>query len=168
MGKLDETNPSLWVDTTPSADTFPALPGDAEADAVVVGSGITGLTTALMLGEAGVRVMVIEADRVCSGVTAYTTAKVTSLHGLIYGELERHRGAEVAAAYAQANQNGLETIVALVDRLGIDCDLQRAPAYTYADTEEKVAAIEAEAIAAQRAGLRAAVTSETDLPFPRA
>ena len=44
MGTLDERNRSLWVATTEAAD-FPTLGGDDRADVIVVGAGITGLTT---------------------------------------------------------------------------------------------------------------------------
>jgi hypothetical protein len=45
MALLDP-NMSLWVVTTPRT-SYPQLSGTHDADVVVVGAGITGLTTAL-------------------------------------------------------------------------------------------------------------------------
>ena len=135
-------------------------------DAVVVGAGITGLTAALLLQRDGARVALVEAGRVCSGVTAYTTGKVTTLHGLIYGPLQKKFGAETARVYAEANRAGFTQIAAFVDELGIDCDWERRPNHTYTTDEKTVSKIEREVEAAQAAGLDASFTAETELPFP--
>src|SRR5215218_524954 len=82
-----ERNVSYWVATTPET-SFSSYPGgDLKVDVAVVGGGITGLTTALLLQQVGASVAVVEAGRVACGVTGYTTAKVTSLHGLTYAKL---------------------------------------------------------------------------------
>ncbi|MBW3669743.1 MAG: FAD-binding oxidoreductase, partial [Actinobacteria bacterium] len=129
---MRETNPSLWVATT-AADgpDYPTLSGTVEVDVAVVGSGITGTLTALLLKEAGATVAVVEAGDVCSGVTAYTTAKVTSLHGLAYAGLASHRGEDVARAYGEANEAGLALVARLVAERSIECDFSRRSAYTY-------------------------------------
>jgi len=77
---------SFWMETT--AETLhPPLQENLETDVAVVGGGIAGITTAVLLKQAGYSVAVIEANRLCSGVTGHTTAKITSLHRLIYREL---------------------------------------------------------------------------------
>lgn len=166
MGTLDERNPSLWVETTRSEVTAAAAgPPSGSYDVVVVGAGITGLSTALSLAARGARVAVLEAGRVCSGVTAYTTAKVTSLHGLIYDGLVRHRGKELASAYADANQAAIAQVAGWVERYGIECDFSRRSAYTYTTDSSRVGEIEAEVEAAQVLGLPVSFTTETELPY---
>jgi glycine/D-amino acid oxidase-like deaminating enzyme/nitrite reductase/ring-hydroxylating ferredoxin subunit len=161
-----EGNVSYWVATTPETH-FPSYPGgDLKVEVAVLGAGITGLTTALLLQQAGASVAVVEAGRIAGGVTGYTTAKVTSLHGLTYAKLTSTFGAEGARVYGQANQAGLELIARLVDQLGIDCDFERLPAFTYTEDPQRVSAIEAEVEAAQQAGLPAAFSSQIGLPFP--
>ncbi len=129
MGSSHERNVSLWVATTPETD-YPPLSGDVTVDVAVIGAGITGLSTALLLKLSGARVAVIEAGRVASGVTGYTTAKVTSLHGLIYADLLEEIGEERARLYAEANQAAIEQVAALVEEYGIECGFRRAASYT--------------------------------------
>ena len=52
---------SLWAAVTPAGRTYEALTGDITTDAVVIGAGFTGLSTALHLAKAGVDVCVLEA-----------------------------------------------------------------------------------------------------------
>ena len=165
MASLDG-NVSYWVATTPETG-FPSYPGgDLKVEVAVLGGGITGLTTALLLQQAGASVAVVEAGRVAGGVTGFTTAKVTSLHGLTYAKLTSTFGAEGARVYAEANQAGLELIAGLVEELRIDCDFERLPAFTYTEDPQRVSAIEEEVEAAQQAGLPASFSSEIGLPFP--
>ena len=95
---------SVWVDTGPEQPELPQLDEHLRADVVVIGGGITGITTALLLAEAGARVVLLEAGRLARGVSGYTTAKVSSQHGLVYASLRSKFGADAARAYGSANQ----------------------------------------------------------------
>jgi glycine/D-amino acid oxidase-like deaminating enzyme/nitrite reductase/ring-hydroxylating ferredoxin subunit len=164
MTNLDGRNTSIWVATT-GQTAYPALDREIHVDVAVLGGGMAGLMAALLLKRDGKRVAVLEAGRVAAGVTAYTTAKVSSLHGVIYQDVESSFGADGARAYGQANERGLELIGSLVEELGIDCDWRRKPSYTYAEDEQGNQQVQDEVQAALRAGLKASYTTETDLPW---
>lgn len=159
------TKGSYWVEST-TASGYPRLVGGTETDVCVVGAGLVGITTAILLQEAGRDVVVIEMDRVVQGVTGNTTAKVTSGHGLIYASLESSHGADAARGYAQANEEGLARVASFVESYGIDCDFERKSNYTYCERPEDAGEIRDEVDAAARAGLDVALVTETSLPFP--
>jgi glycine/D-amino acid oxidase-like deaminating enzyme/nitrite reductase/ring-hydroxylating ferredoxin subunit len=155
---------SLWTDTSDGRPR-PPLARDLNVDVAVIGAGITGITTALLLKQGGATVAVLEADRVSEGTTGYTTAKVTSLHGTAYSDLMAKFGSEGASAYAQANEGGLARVASFVEELGIDCDFRRKPNYTYAESRAALPDIEEELEAARAAGLPVTFTDALDLPF---
>lgn len=157
--------PSYWMDSSRQSD-FPALPDGVRVDVAVVGAGIAGITTALLLKCAGFSVALVEARRVAEQITGYTTAKVTSQHKLIYSALARNAGNEVARLYGQSQQAALRTVGELIDELRIDCGFERAPAYTYCTDAAHADVIRREAELARQLGLPAHFTTDTELPFP--
>ena len=86
----------------------------AQADVVVVGAGIVGLTCALLLAEVDREVVVIEASGIAAGVSGYTTAKLTAGHGLAYSHLESAFGPDAAEDYATAQVTALQFVRDLV------------------------------------------------------
>ncbi|MGW5054013.1 FAD-dependent oxidoreductase [Actinokineospora sp. NPDC004072] len=156
---------SLWLDGV-SPTLFPTCADftDTTFDAAVVGGGIAGLTAALLLKRAGLRVAVVEAGQVGRGVTGNNTAKVTALQETVYSDLERKHGEEAAAGYAKASVAGVELVAELAQE--IDCEVERRPAHTIALRPEDVESVEAELAAAARAGLPVVADPDPDLPFP--
>src|SRR3954469_13450820 len=143
---------SLWLATTPETN-FSALADNVSVDVAIIGGGIAGVTTALLLKQAGASVAVIEAGRVAESVTGNTTAKVTSQHGLIYDHLISQFGTDGAQAYADSQEGALEKIASLVEENGIDCDFVRADAYVYTEVDDELGRITADVEAATKLGL---------------
>jgi glycine/D-amino acid oxidase-like deaminating enzyme/nitrite reductase/ring-hydroxylating ferredoxin subunit len=155
---------SLWLDTaTPTA--YSALDRDVEVDVAIIGAGIAGVTTALLLKRDGARVAVLERGAVSGGATGRTTAKCSALQGTIYSRLRAKHGDDVPAAYAAANRAAVERIGELVEADRIECAFERLPAYTYAADDAQRASVEAEVEAASAAGLPVEWTADPGLPF---
>ncbi|MCU1571357.1 MAG: dependent oxidoreductase [Naasia sp.] len=161
---------SLWLDrNTPLAEhgaTYPAsdfAPG-AEYDAVVVGAGLTGLVTALLLVRAGKRVAVIDAIGVGGLATGNTTAKLSLLQGARYSAMLAKTARKNAAAYVESNREGFEWLLRYLDDHSVP--YQRRDAYTYAGTPEGAADVDREHLAARRLGLPVEKVTALELPFP--
>ncbi|MFJ2932688.1 FAD-dependent oxidoreductase [Streptomyces sp. NPDC087219] len=165
MNRLADSGSSYWMGTA-ALPSFPPLAGAAEADAVVIGAGIAGLSTAWELTRAGLDVIVVEAGRIAGGVTGHTTGKLTALHTSVYATLRTEHGDDAARWYADSQSAALRHVVEVVGELDINCDLERRPALTYCEQPEGVDALRAEAEAARAAGLTASFVTETGLPFP--
>jgi glycine/D-amino acid oxidase-like deaminating enzyme/nitrite reductase/ring-hydroxylating ferredoxin subunit len=156
---------SFWLDTA-TRDEYPSLDSDRSFDIAVLGGGLCGITTALLLKQAGARVAVIEAGRVGGGATGYTTGKITSLHSQIYAQLKSKFGEDSARTYGQANEAAIDRMERLVDELGIECDFRRKPNYTYTSSQDQLDSLREEADTARQLGLPASFTTDVDLPLP--
>jgi glycine/D-amino acid oxidase-like deaminating enzyme/nitrite reductase/ring-hydroxylating ferredoxin subunit len=157
---------SVWIGTAGEQPALPPLDADTQAEVVVLGGGIVGITTALLLAEDGADVVLLEAGRLARGVTGHTTAKVTSQHGLVYADLRASFGADGARAYGEANEAALRWIAERVERDGIECDFRRQPNYVYMSQGGDRSRLEREAEAATEAGLPASLVETTPLPYP--
>ncbi|MEK6266522.1 MAG: FAD-binding oxidoreductase, partial [Clostridium sp.] len=145
------TPKSYWLDSTDDTN-YPILEKDIEVDIVIVGGGITGITTALLLKNEGYKVALIEADRIIQGTTGHSTAYITSQHDIIYNNLINTMGSEKAKQYADANEGDIDFIEEMVEKYNIDCDFCRLPAFIYTTDESHINALKAEAKAANSLG----------------
>ena len=154
---------SLWAAGSPDGSDAPRYEGPH--DVIVVGGGVTGLVTAVVLHRAGLRVLVLERHGVGGITTRGSTGKLTALQGRTLLDVVNHRGAEAAADYAAAALAGVAGLRALVHELDIACSLTEAPDHVYA-TEPEAAARGAElADTARAAGLPVTWVEHTELPF---
>jgi glycine/D-amino acid oxidase-like deaminating enzyme len=89
--------PSLWVAVTPPAPDLPQLVGTAETDAIVIGAGFTGLSTALHLREAGAEVAMVEAMEPGWGASGRN-------NGQVIPTLSRPDPDDIVATYGAAGE----------------------------------------------------------------
>jgi glycine/D-amino acid oxidase-like deaminating enzyme len=155
---------SLWIATSPDTH-YPSLSKNMETDVVVAGGGIAGISAAILLKQKGLKVILIEADRIAKKTTGNTTAKLTALHGLKYKILLDSFSQEGVKMYADANLAAISCVENLIKEYTIDCNCLPASAYTYAVTEEDSKLIKDEVNAAKVVGLPAEYTTEVPLPY---
>lgn len=158
---------SLWA---PSGDArgLPSLTQNLAADVVVLGGGVSGLTTALRLAEAGKHVVLLEARTLASGVTSGTTAHITAAVDARYATIAKDFGKAGARIVAASSVEAIEHIATRVLQLGIDCDFVRLPGYLYTESANGRPELLEEYKAAREAGLDVELDVPLSLPFSTA
>lgn len=144
---------------------YPVLKENISVDVAIVGGGIVGVTTAYLLKSKGLKVAVLEANKILHGTTGHTTAKITSQHGLIYDKIIAKFGREKAKQYAEANEKAIHFIADLVKTKGIDCDFSWRSAYVYTQDDNYIKKIAKEVEAASSLGIKTNYLETIPLPF---
>lgn len=106
-------------------------------DCLVVGAGITGLTAAVLLQQAGKKVVLAEAHNVGFGTTGGTSAHINTFADTTYPEAQSAFGEEGAQMFADAINEGAGIIKNFVNSLKIDCDHEEKTGYLYAENDDE-------------------------------
>src|SRR5262249_2075325 len=130
------------------------------------GGGITGVTAALKLREAGKSVVLIEAHRIGGGTTLSSTAHLTEAIDSGYAKVISDFGVDEARLVAAASRQGMEHIQRRVTELAIECGFERVPGYLFAEAEAELPRLEREHHASREAGVDAVLEQSVPLPFP--
>ncbi len=156
---------SLWQASSRRRG-YPNLKGKVYVDVAIIGGGITGTTTALMLKEAGLKVALIEAKEIGYGVTGANSGHLTTLLlDYRYKNIIANFGEEGARLAAKSQQEAIQLIAGFVKKFSIDCDFQYIPGYLYAENFFQRAALKQEYKAFLKVDLQASSLEKAPLPF---
>ncbi|MHC5348413.1 L-pipecolate oxidase [Metapseudomonas furukawaii] len=129
----------LWEKVTPDRVRMPSLVGEARFDVCVIGGGITGLTAALRLREAGRSVCVLEAHEVGHGGSGRNVGLVNAGTWIKPDDVESTLGAKQGARLNQVLGQAPAEVFAAIERYGIDCQAQHKGTLHMAHNEAGVA-----------------------------
>ncbi|XID74141.1 FAD-dependent oxidoreductase [Alkanindiges sp. WGS2144] len=144
---------SLWQDLQPAIVADGQLAPDMTTDICIIGAGISGMSVAYMLSQAGKRVVVLDDSGIGGTMTSHTTAHVFSALDDRFYKLERLFGETGARLAAQSHSRAVDKIEEIVLHENIDCDFKRVDGYLFSHTFKDDEALDKELAAAQRAGM---------------
>lgn len=140
---------SFWMQKDGLKQQYPQLEGDHEAEILVVGAGITGLSIGLELLTRGHRVTVCEANVIGTGTTGGSSGHLDAHPEMGPSQLIKRMGDEGAVDYTRMRSNAINTI----ERRRKRSEFTRVPAYYYTENRKSVDKLRAEFEAAQQIGL---------------
>lgn len=148
---------SPWADGLPGTarPAYPRVPATLEVPVVVVGGGLAGAAAAYAFSAAGIRVALIEAQRIGGAGTTACAGHVLAEPGGDYLDHEARHGRRVARALWQSTRRASLELQAAVKRLKLKCGLEPLDAVTWARGADEVKRLRREQQARKAAGLEA-------------
>lgn len=128
---------------------YPVLRGRIEADAAVIGGGLSGLTCAVWLSRAGLKVVLLEAETLGFGASTHCLGMVSLTNRTLFHQLEKRAGVQTTQRYAQTMLRALQSVRQLAQ--AGQCGWQEVSACLVQSCGDQMLAAEAEAM--KRAGI---------------
>lgn len=134
---------SLWLEGV-TGKIESALKKDLECDILIVGAGMTGLSTAYHLKDQKLNIVVVDENKIGHGVSARTTGKLTYLQETIYRDLKKSFSAEVSKQYLESQKEAIQIVKSIIEKYQIACDFERVSSYIFSTHSSQNKKIEEE------------------------
>ncbi|KZX10372.1 FAD-dependent oxidoreductase [Methanobrevibacter filiformis] len=157
---------SVWVDTDDSVD-YAELKGEKEVDVAIIGGGIAGMSIGTLLKQEGLKVAIIESNKIGHYITGTSTAKVSYASPLMYSHILSTFGKEFALKFKDACSKGFNKVGELVTTLNIDADYKTVPFYILSDGQNSLKLFEKELEALNELNIDGDIVNNVPFPFER-
>ena len=155
---------SLWQFRLPGYTAQTITVSDEVYDVLIVGGGITGITTAFQLQKAGKKCILAEAHTIGFGTSGGTTAHLNTFMDNSYVQIEKDFGADNARLVAGAARQALDLVKQNVSEYNIDCEYSEQPGYLYSQDEKQTKELDDIFEASKRAGCD--ISYDDKIPVP--
>ena len=160
----DSATISLWQENIPDYIPNDFVFSNKSYDVIIVGGGITGVTTALLLQNAGKKCLLIEAQNLAFGTTCGTTAHLNTILDLTYAEIQQNFGEENTKMVLAATLEAINLVEKNVRKYNIDCDFREKRGYLFSTTKTETSKLEEAFKASINAGCDVAYSDTIPVP----
>jgi len=144
-----------WPGTYPDPARYPALRGRAEARAVIVGGGMSGVACGYAFSRSGIDAVLLERNRIAAGSTAVNTGLLQFANDTMLSELSERIGERQAVRFYRACAEASEKLCDIAEGLRGKVDFNRRGSLYYASVPQDVPALRKEYEALERNGFSA-------------
>ncbi|RZJ20135.1 MAG: FAD-dependent oxidoreductase [Acinetobacter sp.] len=137
---------------------------DRVFDVLIIGAGITGITTALLLQKAGKNCLLVDGNNLAFGTTSGTTAHLNTFFDATYPEIDSGFGEDASKVVAKAGAEALQTIKDLISEYKIECDFEEKDGYLFSQNEKETKNLAKILESSQNAGVEAEEVAENGVP----
>ena len=136
-------NYSIWLDSI-NKNNYPKLDKNIEVDILIIGGGITGISTAYHLINKGLNVCLVDRNKIGHGISSKTTGKLTILQDLMYTKLSKKHSSSILSQYLNSQKDAIKLVEEIIRENNIDCDFAKQKSYLFASTKEDVTKVKHE------------------------
>jgi len=162
----DGKKTSLWQNAVDPYVPEKIIKKNVLYDVLIAGGGITGITTGLLLQEAGFNCIIVEAKNLCFGTTGGTTAHLNTLLDTTYPQMIKNFGKEKTIQVANGVKEAIALVRANIMQYEIDCSFSEANAYLFSQNEEQTKELEDILERSLEVGVEVASANSLELNIP--
>lgn len=130
-------NISIWKDYSKKTN-YNKLDKDLDIDVLIIGGGITGVSTLYHLKDNNLSVALVEQNKIAYSTTGNSTGKLSFLQNDLLDKIRKYSGDKNAFSYISFQVDGMNKIVKLINDKKIDCDLTKVDSYLYTNKENEI------------------------------
>ncbi|KAF3916475.1 hypothetical protein ABW20_dc0100430 [Dactylellina cionopaga] len=147
-------NDPVWIKANPYSawPRFKKLDRNLETHTVVVGAGISGISTAYELVKKGVNVVLIEAREVTSGESGRSSGELSDFLGMSQQDLIKLHGPENERLIYNSHRYAIGRVEEIAKNLNINCDYRRLDGQVFLGPEDHAPSEEIEAESSTKSG----------------
>src|SRR4030095_423297 len=165
MIKRDGCKISLWQESVDEYLPTNKVDSTKIYDVVIVGGGITGVSTAYHLQKAGMNCLLLEAHELCFGTAGGTTAHSNTLLDVPYSTIEKKFSKEKSRLVAESVKEAVNTIRDTIYKHDIDCDFKTTTATLFAKTDGQKEDLDKIRTATNEAGVKNDFVNGLSIPI---
>lgn len=139
---------------------------DFEVDVLIIGAGISGISTAFYLKDSNLNTCIIESNKIASGTTSLTTGKITYLQDTIYSDLESMHDFDTSKKYLESQLYASKLIKENIEKYNIDCDYIENDSYIFSVNDEDKHKINKEYDFFKKVNIDVKLVDELPITFP--
>ncbi len=159
-------NKSIWQYNIKNKK-YPSLEKDIRCDVLIIGGGITGLTTAYFLKDNNtLNTILIDKDMCGMGSSAKSTGKLTIMQDLIYNKISNNYDIETSIKYLNSQKSAIKIIKDIITKNNISCNFNKAPSYVFTNDIKNITNFEKEIIFYDKANIKYKIKSYIPLDYP--
>lgn len=128
---------SIWDEYKTNNNKIKEMKENISTDILIIGGGITGLTTAYYLKDSNKLITLIDKSTLVSGITSKTTAKITYLQQDIYRKLTNIHGKSTAKKYYDSQKEAINELLNIIKENNIECDLEKVDSVLFTNNNKE-------------------------------
>lgn len=137
-------NISLWKDLEKIDKSKNTLTSNIETDILIIGGGMSGLSTAIELLEKDQKFIIVEKKQCGLGITANSTGKLTFAQGIVYDKIMKNYDYITAFKYYKSQKDAMKKAYDNIQKYDIDCDYEVVPSYVFTNKDSEINKIKKE------------------------
>lgn len=145
-------NYSIWLDNIKTSECN-SVTEDLETDVLIIGGGITGISTLYELKQNNIKTILVERNTCGHGVTCRSTAKITFLQEKIYMNIRALVNYDTALKYLESQIEAVKLLKQIIDKESIKCDIKKVDSYLFTNKEANISKLEEEYVFLKKANV---------------